>query len=373
MDRKDFNQKGLSGIGIFSDIKLKLLKSALYIFIFVTASLNSQNIAKNELSAYKIHGSIKGDIADSYAYLYYNNVEDSVKIVNKNFEFKGAVKDTVSAQLYIKSAQNAPTFYLENSEIDVLISVNNADKDGKSLKTMHIDGIQGSRSSEIQKEYLNFYQLNSEKKDFNSLLYSKLRKFLTKHRGHPFSGAILAELAMVNPVLNKKELNILYSILDSSKQSEQNLRLFKKGIDRLGTYAVGKPFLDFELPDQNGSLVNLKKFNGKFVLIDFWASWCGPCRKKSPELIELKQQFATTNFEIIGISIDKNKNQWSAAIAKDKLDWVNLLDQDQKIETSLGIENIPYNYLIDEKGIILGINLSKTDIINILSANTKKT
>lgn len=75
----------------------------------------------------------------------------------------------------------------------------------------------------------------------------------------------------------------------------------------------------------------------------------------------------------MGISIDKNKEQWTAAIAKDKLDWVNLLDQEQKIKTSIGIENIPYNYLIDDKGIIIGINLSATEIEKILSANTKKT
>jgi len=200
-----------------------------------------------------------------------------------------------------------------------------------------------------------------------------LASFLKQHRIHPFSGAILAELAMVNPILNKKELSTLYALLDVTKQADQNLSLFKKGIDRLGTYAVGKPFVDFELPDQNGAMVNIRKFNGKFVLIDFWASLCGPCRKKSPELIELKQQFAAGNFEIIGISIDKNKKQWNAAIAKDKLDWVNLLEQDQKIENSLGIENIPYNYLIDEKGIIIGINLSSTEIMNILSANIKKT
>ncbi|RKR05069.1 peroxiredoxin [Flavobacterium sp. 90] len=353
--------------------KIKVAKWALSIFIFATTCLYSQNISKNNVSMYKIHGTIKGDITDSFAYLYYNNVEDSVTIANNNFEFKGIVSDTVSAQVYIKSAENAPQFYLENNTIDIQISANKVNKDGKSVETMHIDGIKGSHSSQIQQEYLNFYQQNAGKKEFNKLLYSKLTVFLKKHRSHPFSGAILAELAMVNPILSKKELNTLYSILDITKQTDQDLRFFKKGIDRLGTYAVGKPFLDFELPDQNGALVHLNKFNGKIILIDFWASWCAPCRKKSPELIALKQQYSGTNFEIIGISRDKNSKQWNAAIEKDKLDWINLLDQDQKIESSLGIENIPYNYLIDEKGIIIGINLSPTEIGKILSANTKKT
>jgi len=354
-------------------IKLKPLKLALSFSILAAATLYSQNISKTNLKMYKIHGSLKGDITDNFAYLYYNNVEDSVKIVNNNFEFKGISNDTVSAQVYIKSAENAPQFYLENNNIEMQISVNKVNKDGKSVETMHIDEIKGSRSSQIQAEYLNFYKLNSGKKDFNKLLYSKLTVFLKKHRSHPFSGAILSELAMVNPILSKKELNILYALLDISKQTEQDLKFFKKGMDRLGTYGVGKPFIDFALPDQNGSVVDFNTFNGKFVLIDFWASWCGPCRKKSPELIALKQQFAGVNFEIVGISIDKNKEQWTAAIAKDKLDWVNLLDQEQKIKTSIAIENIPYNYLIDDKGIIIGINLSATEIEKILSANTKKT
>ncbi|WP_456311647.1 redoxin domain-containing protein [Pseudomonas shirazensis] len=354
-------------------IALTHIRWVLSIFILGTASLYSQNNLKNNPGMFKIQGSIKGDIADKFAYIYYNNVEDSVKIVNNNFEFKGVVKDTVSAQIYIKSAENAPQFYLENSNIDIQISINKSDKDGKSVQTMHIDQIKGSHSSQIQEEYLNFYQFNAGKKDFNNLLYAKLTVFLKQHRSHPFSGAILAELAMVNPVLSKKELNTLYSVLDIAKQNDQYLTLFKKGIDRLGTYAVGKPFLNFELPDQNGSLVDIKKFSGKIVLIDFWASWCAPCRKKSPELIALRQQYSGTNFEIIGISRDKNIKQWTAAIEKDKLDWINLLDQDQKIENSIGIENIPYNYLIDEKGIIIGINLSPTEISKILSANTKKT
>ncbi|QOG01099.1 TlpA disulfide reductase family protein [Flavobacterium sp. MDT1-60] len=353
-------------------IELKPVKWALSIFILAIAGLQSQTILKNDVSKFKIHGSIKGDITDNFAYLYYNNVEDSVKIVNNNFEFTGVINDTVSAQIYIKSAENAPQFYLENSNITIEISANKTDKDGKTIETMHIDEIKGSHSLQIQEEYLKFYQLNAGKKDFNKVLYANLTGFLKKHHTHPFSGAILAELAMVNPILSKKELNSLYSILDITKQTDQDLRFFKKGIDRLGTYSVGKPFLEFELLDQKGALIHLKKFSGKIILIDFWASWCGPCRKKSPELIALKQQFAAANFEIIGISRDKNKKQWSAAIEKDKLDWINLLDEDQKIENLIGIENIPYNYLIDEKGIIIGINLSTTDIIKILSATTKK-
>ncbi|MDP5199090.1 TlpA disulfide reductase family protein [Flavobacterium sp. DG2-3] len=353
-------------------IEIKLEKSIWIVLVFIfTNAFYSQNNVKQNLKTFTVRGNIKSDITDNFAYLYYNDIQDSVKIINKQFEFKGSVKDTVVAKIYLPSAANAPQFYLENNTINISVSVDKTVKDGKSIQTMHIDTIKGSHSLELQKQYLNFYKSNSGKKDFNSLLYSELTVFFTKHRTHPFSGAILAELAFMNPILNKQQLTKLYSILDLSKQDDQYLKLYQKGIEKLDVYAVGKPFLDFKLPNQDGNLINLKDYKGKIVLIDFWASWCAPCRKKNPELISLKQQFENADFEIIGISRDKNKKQWISAIAKDKLEWTNLLDEDQKMENSMGIENIPYNYLLDEKGIILGVNLPVEKITQILTDKVK--
>jgi len=354
----------------FKMINIKTLKLILF-FVALNTSIHSQTTADRTVKAFTLKGSVKGDVTDSFAYLYYGDIQDSIKIENKQFEFKGSVKDTVVAKIYLPSAANAPQFYLENNAITINISVDKALKDGKSIQTMHIDTVKGSYSSELQKEYLNFYKSNVGKKDFSKLLYSKLASFFSRHRSHPFTGAILAELALINPILDKQQLTALYSILDISRQDSQYLKLYKKGIEKFDTYAVGKPFLDFKLPDQNGNLIGLEKYKGKIVLIDFWASWCAPCRKKNPELIGLKQQFASDNFEIIGISRDKNKKQWVAAIAKDQLNWTNLLDQDQKMEDTMGIENIPYSYLLDEKGIIIGVNLTAEEIRKTVSDSLK--
>jgi peroxiredoxin len=352
-------------------INIKNLKLMLF-FVALNTTIYSQNKADRTIKTFTLKGSVKGDFTDSFAYLYYGDIQDSVKIENKQFEFKGSVKDTVVAKIYLPSAANAPQFYLENNSMTINISVDKALKDGKSIQTMHIDTVIGSYSSQLQREYLNFYKSNSGKKDFSSLLYSKLTAFFSKHRSHPFSGAILAELALINPILDKQQLTSLYSILDIFRQDNQYLQLYKRGIEKFDTYAVGKTFLDFKLPDQNGNLVGLQNYKGKIVLIDFWASWCAPCRKKNPELIGLKQQFASQDFEIIGISRDKNKKQWTDAIAKDHLTWTNLLDQDQKMENTMGIENIPYNYLLDEKGIIMGVNLTADEIRQKVSNSIKK-
>ncbi|KQT35805.1 hypothetical protein ASG22_01940 [Chryseobacterium sp. Leaf405] len=354
-------------------MKKKMLNLALPALFLISVLGFGQKKSKLPVKSFVVSGSVKGNIGEnSYAYLYYNDKTDSTKIINRKFEFKGNVKDTIMAQIGISSAANAPQFYLENSKIDIQLDMNEVVKNGVSVQNLHVDAINGSHSFQLSEEYKKFYQSNAEKKDFNKLLYSKLVSFIRKHRAHPFSGAILAELALVNPVLNKKELNRLYALLNVEKQNAQNLELFKKGIEKLDDFGIGKPFLDFNLPDQKGNIVHLEDYKGKLILIDFWASWCKPCREKNPELKAINEEFASANFEIIGISSDQNKKQWVVAIAKDQLTWTNVLDEGQTFKNVLGIEYIPYNYLIDEKGVVIGVNLQVSELKRILSDRKKE-
>ncbi|WP_431241756.1 redoxin domain-containing protein [Flavobacterium sp. P21] len=349
-------------------MKRKLLKCVLLVFILFSPLCYGQNIALNKPKSFKILGIIKGNIKDNYVHLYFNKIEDSVKIIDNTFEFNGVVKDTTTAWIGINSSSNAPLFYIENNNYEMQITVEDIVKNGKPAQKMNIDAIKGSSSFIIQEEYKKFYQANVGKSDFNKTLYSKLKIFLKKHSAHPFSGAILAELALMNPILNQKELNELFILIDSTKQNEQDLKLFKKGIANLDLYGIGKSFPDFNLPDQTGNIISLKNYKGKFILIDFWASWCAPCRKKNPELVDLKHQFASSNFDIIGISIDDNKKSWQGAIIKDKSLWTNVLDANQNFKKTLGIEHIPYNYLLDDKGTIIAVNVEISELRKIVSA-----
>lgn len=123
---------------------------------------------------------------------------------------------------------------------------------------------------------------------------------------------------------------------------------------------VGKPAPDFTLPDVNGKMVSLSSFKGKYVLVDFWASWCGPCRQENPNVVAAFNQFKDKNFTVVGVSLDRNKDAWLQAIQADQLTWTHVSDLkywDSMVVPLYGIDGIPYNVLLDPSGNIIAANL----------------
>lgn len=134
--------------------------------------------------------------------------------------------------------------------------------------------------------------------------------------------------------------------------------------------AIGRPAPLFSLPDTAGQAVTLQSLRGKYVLVDFWASWCGPCRKENPNIVKAYTDFKDKNFTILGVSLDDNKQAWLDAIHKDGLTWQQVSDLkkwESVVVAQYNIEAIPYNVLLDTEGKIIASNLSGEGLYKKLS------
>jgi peroxiredoxin len=133
---------------------------------------------------------------------------------------------------------------------------------------------------------------------------------------------------------------------------------------------LNKPAPAFTLPGLTGEPVTLSAYKGKYVLVDFWASWCSPCRKENPNVVQAYERFKDKNFTILGVSLDKEKGPWKAAIEADKLTWAHASDLkfwESAVVPMYNIQGIPYNVLVDPNGIVIAENLRGAELDRKLS------
>ncbi len=128
---------------------------------------------------------------------------------------------------------------------------------------------------------------------------------------------------------------------------------------------IGDKAPDFEGPTPEGKMLSLEEVKGKYTLVEFWAAWCRPCRVENPKLVKVYEKYHDQGFNIIGVSLDRNKNSWQKAIEKDGLTWShvsNLKFWQDPIARKYNVRFVPMNYLIDEEGVIVARNLRSASL-----------
>ncbi|MDX1955951.1 MAG: TlpA disulfide reductase family protein [Chitinophagaceae bacterium] len=149
-----------------------------------------------------------------------------------------------------------------------------------------------------------------------------------------------------NVMAANKRYNDLIAAMNRPNQQPQQGALF-----------TGRPAPEISLKDMNGNAVTLSSYKGKYVLVDFWASWCGPCRQENPNVVAAYNKYKAKNFTVLGVSVDENQSAWKKAVEKDKLTWTQLIDEKGVAANTYQVTGIPFNVLVNPEGVVIAENL----------------
>lgn len=343
-------------------------------------------------STFIVNARIGNGSAPAKAYLVYPSAEKSISdsaVLDKGvFRFKGMITDPVRAQLIVdhkgeglaKMGRNADflVIFLEKGEMNITAkdSVKNALISGSKLneeykkygvfvaasdKAITLINADYAAASDDQRKDQNF--IDGLQNRFNKTQEEKRMLQMQYIKQNP--GSYLSLLALMDVAGDEIDVPViepLYKGLAADILHTATAQGFAKSIDAAHTLAVGAIAPAFTQNDVNDKPVSILAFRGKYVLLDFWASWCAPCRAENPNVVKTYHQYKDKNFTVLGVSLDRpgKKADWLAAIKADGLEWTQVSDLkfwNNEVAKRYGIRGIPQNYLIDPAGRIIGKNL----------------
>jgi peroxiredoxin len=332
--------------------------SAVFVLLMVSLAFRPADPAPG----FELAGKITG-YTDKYIYLAHTEngapVTDSCLVKDGAFSFKVKSKLTEPQQLFLhsKNRRVQKVFYAENASMKV-----SGDAETNQIV------ISGSKS---QNEYaaledevnihrqkvIKLWQAADSLKNAADKLYKQeadIRKQFVV--SHPKSVVSLQELLNWTNDKNYKEAKEIYTALDPSVKKTEKAKEIELRLANLEKVALGNPAVDFTQKDINGKLVSLSAYKGKYVLLEFWASWCGPCRAENPNLREAYKKYQDKGFNILAVSLDDDGDKWKKAVDKDALPWAQISDLkgwSNEAAIQYGIRAIPANFLIDPQGKIV--------------------
>ncbi len=330
---------------------------------------------------FKIEGKLAG-IENGKVYLQNiregrPNPVDTADVVAGGFSFEGKVDAPELYFIIVEGQQMPVVLFAENGKIKVEGSVDSLDKvtvtGSKShdlFKKFNDEMPDAKRSTAIRDEYMQAQMSQDQAKmtalgeEMNAIIENQqayMKKFVFDNVANPV-GAFMG--LNVASMLEYAELDSLVTLLEVQQPTHIYVQDLKKAIEPMKAHQLaleavkeGKTAPAFSLVSTDGNEVSLESYKGKYVLVDFWASWCQPCRQENPNVVNAYKAYNSKGFEVLSVSVDRDEQAWMNAIKEDGLTWAQVRDAENKVAEMYAIQQIPTTFLLDRDGVIIATNL----------------
>lgn len=294
------------------------------------------------------------------------------------FAFEGKVEEPTLYRIALQNQQqNGIMLVLDNVKINLEADASDINSTAKiegsddTKLFQQLDKLVTDIRKDQQKLEENFSQAMQEgrvedaeaMKEEYAALGQRIKNFI---RQNPHSVvSAFGTASLVDPVNDFVFADSMYNVFSEKIPNSKYTAMLNDRLKKHRSTAIGSLAPDFSLPTPDGGSVSLSSLRGKYVLIDFWASWCGPCRQENPNVVRMYNAYKGKGFEIFGVSLDQSRDKWLKAIADDKLSWPHVSDLKgwQSAAASLyGIEAIPQTILLDKEGKIIAKGLRGAEL-----------
>lgn len=352
------------------------------ILLAVLFSVMSCNTKKTE--GYTIDGTITG--ADNGWVLLKKREEgkmitaDSVQVKEGKFAFSGKVDMPEVYYLKLANVDGAFPFFIENGALTMKIYADSLDKStvtgsvsqDELIAYQKDEAVYNYKKDALYGDYMKAKEAHDSvaakivESAYDSIQNAQSR-FTKEYILKNGKSVVSAYLAISNAYeYTLEDLKSINKAMDPSIANSPYVKNLAERETILAKVEPGQPAPEFTMNDTTGKPISLSSFKGKVVLVDFWASWCGPCRAENPNVVAAYKRFNSKGFTVFGVSLDTDKGKWQNAIAKDGLTWTHVSDLigwDNAAAKQYGVMSIPANFLVDKEGKIIGSSLRGDDLV----------